>query len=220
MFKKTGKRCKNCGQINLPNNTVCISCKKEDGLVGVKQSKYLKIAFDSTENNNAKEDEEGSLFSSILITIGILGILYALNMDTTVGSVNNIGLMDDRRTTLIIFSLCLLVGFINRSSESKSNNRESQSADTRSCPYCAETIKIKAKLCKHCGKELTDFEKPQYKDENTQNIQNQNTQKPNLEELYIPPPPTSPPIKNNKTWGFLINAIWFIFLITILFLVV
>ena len=26
---------------------------------------------------------------------------------------------------------------------------------TMECPYCAETIKIRAKVCKHCGKELT-----------------------------------------------------------------
>ena len=26
---------------------------------------------------------------------------------------------------------------------------------TMECPYCAETIKIRAKICKHCGKELT-----------------------------------------------------------------
>ncbi|RPI36371.1 MAG: zinc ribbon domain-containing protein, partial [Nitrospiraceae bacterium] len=26
---------------------------------------------------------------------------------------------------------------------------------TMECPYCAEIIKIRAKICKHCGKELT-----------------------------------------------------------------
>jgi hypothetical protein len=26
---------------------------------------------------------------------------------------------------------------------------------TMECPYCAEVIKIRAKICKHCGKELT-----------------------------------------------------------------
>lgn len=26
---------------------------------------------------------------------------------------------------------------------------------TRECPYCAEIIKVRAKICKHCGKDLT-----------------------------------------------------------------
>jgi hypothetical protein len=27
---------------------------------------------------------------------------------------------------------------------------------TRECPYCAEIIKKRAKICKHCGKEITE----------------------------------------------------------------
>jgi DNA-directed RNA polymerase subunit RPC12/RpoP len=37
--------------------------------------------------------------------------------------------------------------------ESMSSN-SIESGDTIECPYCAERIKAKAKICRYCGKEL------------------------------------------------------------------
>ena len=33
-------------------------------------------------------------------------------------------------------------------------NHQTDGEDTKECPYCAETIKAKAKACRFCGKEL------------------------------------------------------------------
>ena len=35
-----------------------------------------------------------------------------------------------------------------------SKDSESESKPKRECPYCAETILVKAKICKHCGRDV------------------------------------------------------------------
>lgn len=36
----------------------------------------------------------------------------------------------------------------------KKHQPKNSPVDTRKCAYCAEDIKIEAKICKHCGKEV------------------------------------------------------------------
>lgn len=38
----------------------------------------------------------------------------------------------------------------------KASHNQAEERDSRKCPYCAETIKREAKVCKHCGRESTD----------------------------------------------------------------
>lgn len=64
------------------------------------------------------------------------------------------------------FFACLLVWIIGfplylaKRSDYKGINQASQKQaeqrDLRKCPYCAETIKREAKVCKHCGRESTE----------------------------------------------------------------
>jgi hypothetical protein len=39
---------------------------------------------------------------------------------------------------------------------SQTSRNQAVQRDLRNCPYCAETIKREAKVCKHCGRESTE----------------------------------------------------------------
>lgn len=95
------------------------------------------------------------------VLIGIVVAIIALNMDTSVatgfgGRVNNIGLMDERRNILIVASLAILVGvaLLGFASLQSSGTDPRVQIGYRACPYCAEPVRVEAKVCKHCQHEL------------------------------------------------------------------
>lgn len=110
-----------------------------------------------------------------VLFVGVAWGVYALNIDVTVttkgefvGSiylppqtVNNIGLMDERRNHLAIAGFLSLAGLLMALLGSKGSSQTSfmpvsSSSEQRVCPFCAESVKEEAIVCKHCKRDLPE----------------------------------------------------------------
>ena len=109
----------------------------------------------------------------ILIVAGLIWAAIAFNMSTTVeaggeriGSgafavdiprvtVNNLGLMEQRRNHLMMSGVAIIAGIVLFGFGSASRTELPASEEGRRvCPYCAEQIKTAAKVCRFCQREL------------------------------------------------------------------
>jgi hypothetical protein len=118
-------------------------------------------------------------FGVILMIAGVIWMVVALSMSTTVTSsseafgsepyametpsvtVNNIGLMDRRHNNLMLAGLTILIGavffgFGSISERAFAAGGGEASGDLVACPYCAELIKLQASVCKHCGRDVAE----------------------------------------------------------------
>ena len=109
----------------------------------------------------------------IALAIGIVGLLASLNMDTSVatglgGRVINIGLLNDKQNLLVVFAVVSVIGALflvfggkeQASSKSAAPNTFIETRSERACPFCAESIKSEAVLCRFCQRTVEPANQP------------------------------------------------------------
>lgn len=105
------------------------------------------------------------VFGVLLLVVGLIALFAGFGMDTTVptrdgGRVNNIGLISDKQNIMLLGAALSVVGAIltvfgGRSSrEGVVAESSNLSANTRKCPFCAETIKAEAVVCRFCSRDI------------------------------------------------------------------
>lgn len=107
-------------------------------------------------------------FGWVLLGGGLAWLAYALTLDTSVplslgsgwpGRVQNLSLMEYRRTQLMLSGGAVLVGVLLigfAQMQPTIDDDEATDDEDRfcTCPFCAESVHVEAVICKHCRSEL------------------------------------------------------------------
>lgn len=106
----------------------------------------------------------------LLVIAGIVFGGFAFQFDTSVevpggglygvpARVNNLGKMAERQTYIMVAGVVAVIGAIFMGFGTLRSSRGD--IDSRLCPHCAERILKAAKVCRHCGRDMPTYSKPE-----------------------------------------------------------
>ncbi|NPV67108.1 MAG: zinc ribbon domain-containing protein [Anaerolineae bacterium] len=92
-----------------------------------------------------------SVFNPLTIIIWLLFGLIAGYINHNKGNPFAMGCL----LGVLLGPIGLLIALISGRNEEELERRGVVVGQTRHCPYCAELVKAEAKVCKHCGKDIS-----------------------------------------------------------------
>ena len=97
-----------------------------------------------------------------LLTMGLWSIIWVFVAIGNNSRRSKMGKLIDESNQLIReIEEKLIPEALAKSAALKNETKQIATRDEIDCPWCAERILKKAKICKHCGKDITNTEQPQ-----------------------------------------------------------
>lgn len=143
--------------------------KSEEVTQDITDTEYVTQDITYTETSKTTIDPKSDVkniqkvIGPVLIGFGLLVLIISLSMDVSVRTgiygtrVANLDLMNQRQLYVIISCVILLIGAgitIAKYYFKDKSEQENIRAGTKKCPYCAETVKEEAIVCRYCNRDL------------------------------------------------------------------